>query len=126
MKHFGLAALARTLADDRLNRQFAQFDEEYGTKLLEATGLVCKRVSVNPGSLAAGAEGSITATVSGVKVGDRVFASLEDDVTVGLYLRSVKVTAVNTLTFYYANHSAGTIDEAAHNVNVLVIPGDLN
>lgn len=102
------------------------FDDQLGTKLLESAGLICKVLSVNPGAIGAGAEGTITATLTGAKVGDRVFAQLAADVTVGLYLRDVRVTAVNTLTFTYANHSGGSIDEAAHNVNVLVIPGDLN
>lgn len=103
-----------------------QFDTEAVTRQLEAIGLVCKRVSVNPGSIGAGAEGTITAAVAGAQIGARVFATLEDDVTVGLFLRSAKVTAVNVVTFTYANTSGGSIDEAAHNVNVLLVPGDLN
>lgn len=104
----------------------AYFDEELATKTLEAAGFISKRVSVNPGSIAAGAEGTITATVTGAQIGMRVFATMEDDVTVGLYLRSASVTAVNTITFTFANHSGGAIDEAAHDVCVFIVPGDLN
>lgn len=103
-----------------------QFDTEDQVKRLEGVGFICKSVSVNPGSIASGAEGTATATVTGARVGDRVFATLGADVTVGLYLRSAYVSAVNTLTFHYANTSGGAIDEAAHAVSVLLVPGDLN
>jgi hypothetical protein len=103
-----------------------QFDTENVVKWLEAIGFICKTLSVNPGAIASGAEGTITATVVGAQVGSKVFATLGSDVTVGLYLRGARVTAVNTITFDYANHSGGSIDEAAHNVQVLIVPGDLN
>lgn len=103
-----------------------QFDTENVVKWLEAVGFICKTVSSNPGSIGAGAEGTITVTVTGAQVGAKVFATLAADVTVGLYLRSAHVSAVNTVTLTYANHSGGSIDEAAHNVQLLIIPGDLN
>lgn len=103
-----------------------QFDTEVVTRQLEAIGLVCKRLSVNPPSIAAGAEGTIAVACAGAQIGMRVFATMESDVTVGLYLRGARVTAVNVVTFDYANTSGGAIDEAAHSVNVLLFPGDLN
>lgn len=111
-------------ADLGLHR--AAFDDQLGTKFLESTGIICKAVSANPGSINAGAEGSTTVTVTGAQVGARVFATLGADVTVGLFLRSAHVSAVNTVTLYYQNESGGAIDEAAHTVNLLIIPGDLN
>lgn len=103
-----------------------QFDTENLTRQLEALGLICKAASSNPGSIGAGAEGTATVTVTGAQVGMRVFATLGADVTVGLFLRSAHVSAVNTVTLYYANTSGGAIDEAAHTVNLLLVPGDLN
>lgn len=123
MKFFGFLA---ALAADATRQHSPAFDTETVTRQLEAIGLVCKAASVNPGSIASGAEGTATATIVGAQVGMRVFATLGADVTVGLYLRGARVTAVNTVTFDYGNHSGGAIDEAAHIVNVLLVPGDLN
>lgn len=104
----------------------AQFDTENVVKWLEAVGFIAKTVSANPGSIASGAEGTTTVTVAGAQVGSKVFATLGADVTVGLLLRSAHVSAVNTVTLTYVNTSGGSIDEAAHNVQLLLIPGDLN
>jgi len=103
-----------------------QFDTENVVKWLEAIGFICKTVSVDPGNITAGAEGTATATVAGAQIGSKVFATLGADVTVGLYLRGARVTAVNTVTFDYVNHSGGAINEDAHNVQILIVPGDLN
>ncbi|MCC6989951.1 MAG: hypothetical protein IT181_13180 [Acidobacteria bacterium] len=118
-------SLLRDLPAEQLNLHGAA-DDMLGTKFLESAGFICKTVSVNPASIAAGAEGTATATVTGAQIGMRIFATLGADVTVGLYLRGARVTAVNTVTFDYANHSGGAIDEAAHSVHVLLLPADLN
>lgn len=104
----------------------AHFDHFDQTRQLEALGLICKVVSVNPASINAGAEGTATANVAGLQPSHRIFATIQADVTVGLYLRGARCVTPGVATFDYANHSAGAIDEAAHNVAILAVPGDLN
>lgn len=104
----------------------AAFDDDLTTKMLESIGIICKTISANPASIAAGAEGTIDVDVDGVLPAHKLFVTLAADVTVGLYLRSAVCSTPGTVTLTFANHSAGAIDEAAHNVNLLAIPGELN
>ena len=76
-------------------------------------------ISVNPGSISATSRGSVSVTLTGCDVTDRVTlqppATLNDD----LLFVGCRVTAADTLTIYLYNSSGGSIDDAALNWDYL-------
>lgn len=102
------------------------FSDDFFNRQATAAGVICKVVSANPPSIAAAAAGLIAVPVAGAVVGMRVWASLGTTITTGLLLVSGVVTAAGVVTLHYYNASAAPIDQAAHNVNLWLIPGDIN
>lgn len=75
-------------------------------------------VTADPPSLAAGARVSATVTVPGAQPGDFAVASfvtLNADVAL-----SAAVTAADTVTVWFTNNGAGTVDLASGTLRVLV------
>lgn len=70
-------------------------------------------VSVNPPSIATVSRGVATATITGVRVGDKVYleppATLNDD----LLFVGARVTANDTVSIYLYNPTVGAIDDGA-------------
>jgi len=76
--------------------------------------------SSNPASIAAGANGSCTLTISGADTTDLVFVSareLEDGLVVG----NVTVTGTDTVTIELINTTAGAVDGAAQDFDYVLI-----
>lgn len=81
------------------------------------------QVAIDPTSIAAGARGSFTVDVPGVKSGDLVFASAEGPLAAELSLAGAKVTATDVVTIYLNNNIDATtaIDDASTKFNLQVI-----
>ena len=78
-------------------------------------------VTANPPSLVAGAVVSATVTFPGAEAGDFAVASF-DPMNSGISL-TAQVTAANTVTVWFQNNSAGTIDLANGTLRVLLEKG---
>lgn len=104
----------------------AQFDEEVGTKQLEAIGIICKQVTVNVASIGATAVGVGTVAVAGLTPQHRCFVSSAAAPSVSVAVVGARCAAAGTLTIDAVNPSAGTLDLASQVFNLLAIPGDLN
>ncbi|WP_326646679.1 hypothetical protein OG884_18805 [Streptosporangium sp. NBC_01755] len=72
-------------------------------------------------SIAAGAVGTLTATVTGAATGDFAIASPPGNLTAGL-VHSAFVSAANTVTIRIINGTAGAIDPASATWGIAVIP----
>ena len=77
-------------------------------------GFLTGTVSVNPPSILTGAAGSVAVTITGVAATDIVVLEPPTDLEAGLCVKGHVVTA-DTVTIYFANHTAGTVDGAAKN-----------
>ena len=80
--------------------------------------------TVNPASIAAGAELGVDVTVTGAALGDFALAAIGVDV-VDLNV-SAQVTAANTVTVTLGNATAGAIDLASSTWNVVVLHQDFS
>lgn len=78
-------------------------------------------VSIDPPSIAADAEGTATATISGAATTDLVFVTAPSNLDAGLIPKGATITSGNTLTVTIANESGGTIDAAAKNWAYLIV-----
>ena len=76
--------------------------------------------SVNPASIAAGAQGTVALTVTGAKTGDLVFVSAPD-LEADLVPAGAKVTAADTVTVYINNPGAGAVDGAAKTWSYMLV-----
>ena len=76
--------------------------------------------SVNPASIAAGAQGTVAVTVTGAKVGDMLFVNAEA-LEADLVPAGAKVTATDTVTVYINNPGAGAVDGAAKTWSYLLV-----
>ncbi len=72
-------------------------------------------------SIAAGAVGTLTATVTGAATGDFALAAPPGNLTAGL-VHSAFVSAANTVTIRLVNGTAGAIDPASATWGIAVIP----
>lgn len=104
----------------------AQFDNEVTTLLLEAIGIICKVVSVNVASIGATAVGVGTVAVTGLTPAHRCFISSAAAPSVAVAVVGGRCATAGTLTIDAVNASAGALDLAVQNFNLLAIPGDLN
>lgn len=77
------------------------------------TDFLSGTVSVNPPSIAGGAEADVSVTITGAAAGDVVVLQPPAALTAGLYIVGVAVTATNTVTLRLYNVTGGAIDEAA-------------
>jgi hypothetical protein len=76
--------------------------------------LVSGSFTLDPGSIAAGAQELETVTIPGVVVGDTVVINPAAALTAGLIAPGyVRVSAPNTVIFSIENNSAGAIDQAS-------------
>lgn len=104
----------------------AQFDYENQTRQLEAIGLMCKTVSLNPGSIGAAGVGTATAAVSGLTPAHRCFVAGAGVPSGAVGIFGARCVTPGTLTVDFFNGSAGAIDLSAVNCTLFAIPGDLN
>ena len=104
----------------------AQWDEELLVRQLEGIGIICKTVSVNVASLGAGAIGTGTVAVTNLTPAHKCFVQTAAALSVAIAITGGRCAAAGTLTVDATNPSAGTLDAAAVNMNLLAIPGDLN
>lgn len=75
--------------------------------------------TIDPASIAAGGTGSVTATVEGASTTDVAVVScpsLEN----GLIPARVYVSAADTVTIEFENHTAGAVDAASQTVYIAV------
>lgn len=78
------------------------------------TGILVGSVSVDPASIAAGAEGTTAVTIAGCNPGDVVVMNPPAaGITAGLGIRRCYVSAANTVSLVLGNTSGGAIDQAA-------------
>ena len=116
----GEALVGRLVADDDLtvgDDATIAGDLVAGTLAVGSSGSTVKEIatgtgSVNLASIAAGATGSGTFTVTGAASGDVVVVN-PPALTTGLVFAGAAVTGANTVTVYAVNASAASIDEAA-------------
>lgn len=76
--------------------------------------------SSNPASIAAGAVGTATLTISGADTGDLVFISSRAIAT-GLVVIEAYVSAANTVTIGLYNPTAGGVDDAASDYDYMLV-----
>lgn len=76
--------------------------------------------SDNPASIAAGAEGSATLTITGADTGDMIFVSPRG-LLAGLAVADVTVTATDTVVVKLVNTSAGALDDAAASYDYMLV-----
>lgn len=76
--------------------------------------------SANPASIAAGAEGSVTLTITGADTGDMIFVQARA-LAAGLYVREVTVTAANTVTVVLRNETGDPVDDAASDYDYMLV-----
>lgn len=72
-------------------------------------------VAVDPPSIATVSRGSAAVTVTGVKVGDIFIPDFQPAISDDLIFVGAKITANDTVTFYFYNPTAGAIDDAVQN-----------
>lgn len=111
---------------ERIVYAMAQFDDEPLTRQLEGLGFICKTVSVNIASMAAGASGVGTVAVVGLTPNHRCIVQTQAALSVAIAVNGARCAAAGTLTVDATNPSAGTLDAAALNCTLWAIPGDLN
>lgn len=75
-------------------------------------------VSINLPSIAAGATGTVTATVTGAATGDAVVFNAASPAD-GLAFVGAYVSAANTVTLVYTNHSGDAVDAGALSTTIL-------
>lgn len=124
----GIGFVARLL--DRLSpwndALHAQFDNDMFTLGLESIGIICKTVSLNAPSIAAGASGVATVAVAGLTPAHRCIVMGAAAFSVAVSVVGARCATPGTLTVDFVNASAGALDLAAQNFTLLAIPGDLN
>jgi hypothetical protein len=103
-----------------------QFDNDAATLLLESIGIICKVVNVNVASIGATSVGVGTVAVTGLTPSHRCFVSSAAAPSVSVAVVGGRCATAGTLTIDAVNPSAGALDLAAQNFNLLAIPGDLN
>lgn len=125
LRHIPAARLRKmTLGEVLLHA--AAFDDEDATKWLESIGIICKTVSVNVASMAAGASGVGTVAVTGLTPAHRCIVQSQAALSVAIALVGAACATAGTLTVHATNPSAGVLDAAAVNMTLIAIPGDLN
>lgn len=86
------------------------------TKILKGT------VSVDPGSIAAGASADVAVTITGAATGDVVVMNPPAaGLTADLLIAGVRVSAADTVSIRLSNQSAAPIDELAGTWSYLII-----
>jgi hypothetical protein len=103
----------------------AAFDFDQGVLLLKATGMIVRTVSGNPGSIASGAAGTATANVTGLTPAHKCWAAGAGAFSVAVAVTGARCVAPGVVTIDFVNASAGALDLAATNFNILAIPGDI-
>lgn len=106
----GLIAAGTLFADDDLGKR------------LKALGMISQVVSINPDSIASGAEGTATAEIAGLTPDHVITVSPLQDMTVGIYVRGAYCATPGELTVDLVNTTGGGIDHAAFNVAVIAFP----
>lgn len=81
--------------------------------------------SLNPASVAANTSAEQNFTIAGLLPGDFVFLQ-KPTVSAGLTVVSARVSAANTLTVTFGNHTASPIDAAAETYQLLVFRPEMS
>jgi hypothetical protein len=84
-------------------------------RILSATG------TLTVPTIASGAQGSATFTLTNAVVGDQVILQLPDTFPAGLLLSRAVVTGANTVTVYFWNASAASITGAGYTVRATAL-----
>lgn len=91
---------------------------------IRAVGNVAKlfavRLSINPASNAAATTQDNTVTIQGVLPGDMVFANKPSS-NAGLGIANIRVSGANTIILTTINATAGAVDAAAENYDLLIV-----
>ena len=98
----------------------AGFQTEIGLGQIVGVG----KISIDLPSIAAGASGVGTATVTGAKTTDVVLITPTADINVELVLQGAKVSAADTIQVRVRNESAGAIDDTARDYAFILIRFD--
>ena len=83
-------------------------------------GIYLLSLTINPASVATITTAEQTFTMTGVKVGDMVYASKPSNTT-GLGICNARVSAADTVAISFVNPTAGGVDAASETWNLLVI-----
>jgi hypothetical protein len=102
-----------------------QFESENLTSQLRAIGIICRQISVNGASMAAGAVGVGTVAVPGLTPQHRCFVSAANALSGAVAVTGARVATSGTLTVDFANPTAGVLDPAAALFNLFAVPGDI-
>jgi len=86
----------------------------------EVTKMLSGSAAVAIPTVASGAEGTVTMSLTGAIVGDIVTVNGPSTLPAGLILRGV-VTAPDEVTIYAVNASAASITGASHTLNVMLV-----
>ncbi|MBK8911369.1 MAG: hypothetical protein IPM61_08545 [Chlorobi bacterium] len=102
-------------SDNRILTSTATGTMSWGRKITKAT------VTQDIASVAAGAQGIETFTVTGAGVGGSVVISPSANLTAGLVIGFARVSAANTVTVSFQNVSGGAIDEGSLEWGITVV-----
>lgn len=85
--------------------------------------------TIDPASIAAGAEAEVTATLTpptGVTfaAGDLVFVMTAPGLEAGIYVRRARISAANTLALVFRNETAAAVDPVSGVYTYLIIKKD--
>lgn len=88
----------------------------------DVKGILVGSISVDPASIAAGAEASTAVTITGCNPGDVVIMNPPAaGLTSGLGIQACRVSAANTVSVRLRNSSAGAIDEPAGTWSYVIV-----
>jgi len=104
----------------------AAFDHDDLVRQLEAIGVICKTVTVNPGSINATSVGTGTVAVAGLTPAHRCLVLGSAAPSVAVCVFGARCAAAGTLTVDFVNPSAGALDLASQTFTLFAIPGDIN
>ncbi len=91
-----------------------------GIMMGNVKGLYLLSLTVDPASVATITTAEQTFTLTGVRVGDMVFANKPSNTT-GLGIANCRVSAADTVAITFVNPTAGSVDAASETWSFLVV-----
>ncbi len=84
-----------------------------GTTGAVSSGLLHGTFSLDPPSISNGTSTTVTATISGAAVGDRIFLTPPSDIHADLFYQGATITTANTVTIRIGNEGTSSVNDTA-------------